>query len=342
MKNFVYLFLVFSLTCFSAIGQESKVKAHVQDGIKLHDSGQYKEAIAEYKKALRVDPKSALVHYEIASSYFSMKNYKKAIEHADEVIDQKGDFVDMAYIVKGSALDLLGKPQDAIKAYKKGIRENPDVYMLHYNLALTYYNQEDDKNAEKACMEAIKLNRSHSSSHLLLGSLMQVKQDRVKTLLAFYHFLILEPTSQRAKGVYEALTALLQKGVTKKGDNTTVITMSAPDKNDDDDFRAAEVMLSMLEASKSLEENEDKTEEQLFYENTNSFFTVLGELSDGKKGFWWEEYVDFFYAMSKEEHVEPMCYYISLSKESDDVTEWLEDNEERLDAFSEWYENQTK
>lgn len=340
MKRFIYLLLALCVVTFSALGQESKVRQHIQEGIKLHDSGEYKKAIDEYKKALKVDPKNPGVHYEIASSYFAMKNYKKAIEYSDNVIGSKSEFVDMAYIVKGSALDLLGKPKDAIKSYKKGIKENPDSYMLHYNLALTYFNQEDDKNAEESCMKAIELNRSHPTSHLLLGSIMHAKNKRVQTLLAYYHFLMLEPTSERAKGVYAALVELQQKGVSKEDNNTTVINISMPDKKDGDEFSAAELMISMLEASKSLEENEGKSEEVLFYENTESFFTILGELKDKQKSFWWETYVDFFYAMVNAKHTEAFCYYISLAKEdTEEVTDWLEDNEDKIEEFSNWYDN---
>lgn len=339
MKKIAYLLFALTLLCGPVIAQKSKVEQHIAEGVKLHDNGEYKKAIDEYKKALKVDPKSPMVHYEMASSYFAMKDYKNAIEHSDVVIDQKGDFVDMAYVIKGSALDLLEKPEEAIKAYKKGIKENKDSYMLHYNLALTYYNHGDKKNAEKECVEGLTINRSHASSHLLLAYMMNEKGSRTKTLLACYHFLLIEPTGKRAEGAYQMLTALQKKGV-EQGDHKTTINISMPSGDKDaDEFSAAELMISLLEASKSLEENEGKNEEELFFDNTNSFLTIMGELKKEQKGFWWDFYVDFFYSMVNAQHVEAMSYYVSLpKKDNEEVKDWLGDNEEKMDALFKWYE----
>jgi len=38
--------------------------------------------------------------------YLSNKDYKKAIKHSDKVLKQKSDFMQEAYVTKGSALDL--------------------------------------------------------------------------------------------------------------------------------------------------------------------------------------------------------------------------------------------
>lgn len=337
MKNTLKTILFFSLLICKVYGQTSELESFVEQGVELYDNGDYKGAIEQYKKALKIDKKSPLVNYEIASTYFALKDYEKAIKHSDIVISAKSNYIDHAYILKGSALDLQGKPKEAIKAYKLGIKGYPKNHLLYYNLAYTCYSLKEYKDAEEALQSALKIKPSHASSHLLLGYIMSDQNNRVKSLLAIYNFLLLEPEGNRAKSACDLLNYELKKGVKKESEKSTIITLT--DNKESDEFRAAELMLSLLEASKSLEDNENKTEFELFSENTKSFFTVLGELKKDSKGFWWNYYVDFFYAMVNENHVEAFCYFITQSKADVKISNWLNDNNEKIDAFSKWYSN---
>lgn len=334
MKTTTQLLVIFMLFIGNIYGQTSPIEILIENGVQFHDKGDYKAAIDQYKMALKLDKKSSLANYEIASSYFSLKEYEKAIEHANVIIANKKQYVDNAYILKGSALDLSGKPQDAIKTYEKGIKAYPNNCLLQYNLGYTYYNMNDYKKAETALQNALKINPAHSSSHLLLGYTMSNQNSRVKTILALYNFLLLEPTGNRAKNAYELLDEELKKGVTKKDEKSINITLS--NNKESDDFRAAELMLSLLEASKNIEKNQNKTAGELFSENANSFFSLLGGLKKNNKGFWWNFYVDFFYSMTNSKHVEAFGYFISQTKNDKETTDWLTNNKVKVDALLLW------
>lgn len=335
MKKSIWTILFSTVFLFTAYSQSGEVEQIVQKGIELYDEGDYKGAVEQYKKALKIDKESPLANYEIAMAYYALKDYENAVKYSDNVINAKADLMEQAYIINGSALDLQGKSKEAIKVYTKAIKAFPKSHLLCYNLALTHYKLKDYKKTESAIQDALKINPGHSSSHLLLAYLMSDQGSRVKTLLALYNFLLVEPTGNRAESAFELLTDELQKGVKKGDDNSISITLT--DNGESDEFQAAELMLSLLAASDGLEENEGKTEYELFTSNNESFFAVLGELKKDSKGFWWEFYVDFFYAMKNEGHVEAFSYYISLSKGDENIDKWLESNSEKLDAFSNWY-----
>lgn len=337
MKKTIKTILIFALFICQAYGQTNELQNYVDQGVKLYDHGDYFGAIEQYKKALQIDKNSPLANYEISSTYFALKEYEKAIEHCDRIISAKSNYVDQAYVLKGSALDLSGKSKEAVKTYVKAIKEFPNNHLLYYNLALTFYNLKEYKDAEVALQNALKIKPSHASSHLLLGYVMSDQGNRVKSLLALYNFLLLEPKGNRAKAANELLDFELKKGVKKENEKSITITIS--DNKESDEFRAAELMLSLLEASKSLESNEKKTEYELFTDNTKSFFTVLGELKKDNKGFWWDYYVDFFYSMTNEKHIDAFSYYVTQSKEDEKITSWLEDNKDKVDAFLTWYSN---
>jgi len=163
-KLFILYILLFICATTKA---QSSIQKLINEGIEFHDKKQYQKAIDKYKEALKIDTNSWLANYEIAFSYFQLKDYENTIKHSEKSIKNDKNNAYYSYIILGSAYDLINKPQKAIKTYKKGIHKFPKVFLLHYNLSLTYYNLKDIKNAEPYAIKAIQLNPNHSSSHLI-------------------------------------------------------------------------------------------------------------------------------------------------------------------------------
>ncbi len=311
----------------------------VKEGIRYHDSGDFDKAIKTYEKALKIEPKSTLVNFEISLSYFAKGDYKETINYSDVVISQKKEYMLEAYVNKGSALDLLGKTKEAIKLFDKAIKETKGNYLLYYNLALTYYKLGEFDKAEENAINAILDKSSHSSSHLILASINDQKGNKVQALLASHYFLFLEPNSKRSPSAYYILQKNFAGNVSKDPEKPNTINISISPSGDDE-FAAVELMIAMLEASKSLEKNKDKTEDEIFVDNTESFFKVMGELKTNKnKSIWWTFYTTFYYKLAQSEHLETYCKYITQSKNEDSRT-WVNENEAKLDAFGKWLENE--
>jgi len=333
--------LILGMLLFSGlIYSQTKVDSLVQAGIQYHDNRQFDKAIEVYKAALEIEPASPLVHYEIALSYMQAKDYKNSIKHCDLVIKQNDKYLLMAYITKASSLDYMGQPREAIKLFEKGIKKFGDHHLLYYNLGYTYYNLNEYDKAEEALVNAINTKPNHSSSHLLLGFLMSDKNQRVQSALSLHYFLFLEPNTERSKTAYNLLQKEIGGNVQRDIDKPNQINIFIDPSQSDSDFGPADMMLSMLEASKTIEENKSKTEDELFIENTTSFFKILGELKKKKyKGLWWKFYVPFFYDMAKSSHMDTYCYYISQSSNTAAI-EWLENNAMRTDEFDQWLRSQ--
>ena len=332
MKHVIFVSLL--LLSLSASAQYT-LDQLVSKGIKLHDEGKYDEAIVVYEEALKMEKNSSLVNYEMGYTYFAMKDYKSSIKHLKKVIKANGDHLMQAYTIIGSAYDDMGKPAKAIKTYEEAIKDYPDHYLLHYNLGLTLYRQGELDEAEKSLINAIKLNAGHKTSNYLLGIIKAEQNRRVESLLSLYFFLLLEPDTDRAKGAYATIQKLMGKGVKRTGEKSIQLNVSLG--GDDDEFSAANLMISLLAAGNESEENKNKSEQQLFYENTESIFGVLNETGEDKPSFWRETYIDFFSALKEAGHMEAFCYYISQTQ-GEDVHKWIEENEDKLTAFAEWVE----
>lgn len=329
-KLLLLLFILFYSS--SSFSQENNLNELIEKGIAYHDAGEYDKAIKEYEKALNINPKSSLVHYEIAFSYFQKGDYKNAEKYSKKSIQLDDQNLLPSYVTLANSLDMQGKPKKALKVYEEAL-ESFDHYLLYYNYAFTSLNQGELDQAYDAVIKAIENNSTHSSSHLLLSEIMDKKGNRIKAMLPLYYFLLLEPNSNRSGKEYKRLTNYMDLGVEKT--SPTNININVP-MNDDSDFSAAEMMISMKKATNSMDENKDKTQLQLFAENNESLFSILGELKKEKEGFWWELYVPIFYDFAESDLVEPFSYYISVSQ-GEDATKWLADNEDKFNRFAKWF-----
>lgn len=334
MKNafFIIAFLFIAPLTFAQSVQEL-----VDKGITYHDAGQYDKAIATYKLALKQDPKSSLVNYEISLSYFKNKEYKKSIKHADVVIKQKDQNLVPAYISKGNCLDMLGKTSSSIKLFEKAIANEEPHYLLYYNLAVNYVKVRDYDKADKNALSAIGLKSNHSSSHLLLATTNSFRDNDVQAILSLNYFLFLEPTSSRAGIAYDLLMEKMGGNTEEDSDGAITINL---DGNADPQMMAAQLIISMFAATNTLEMNEGKTKDELHFENTKSFFKMMGEMKEeAKSNFFWDFYVPFFADLAETKHMETFCKYTTQVKNENSV-KWLEENADKIDAFSDWLGNQ--
>lgn len=330
-------FLIFGLLLLSTfLYSQISVDSLVEVGIQYHDNGEFIQAIETYKTALDIEPNSPLVNYEIALTYMYSGDYQNAIKHSDKVIKRNDKYLLQAYLVKGSCLDYLGKTKESIKLFKKGIKKFGDDHLLYYNLGYNYYNIKEFDKAEKAFIKAINTKANHASSHLFLGYLMYEKNQRVQSLLSLHFFLLLEPNSERSQNAYNLLQSQLSGGVERNQEESGKIDIFLSPDQLKSEFGTIDVMITILEASKSLEENEGKSDDQMFIENTTSFFKILGEHKTKENtGFWWDFYVPFFYLIAESEHIDTYCYYISQSTK-ETAADWLKENEKRVTDFAKW------
>ena len=246
IKKITPLFFLLCLLANTVTAQEAQ-NNFIIEGIKMYDKGDYEGALEMYKKALASNPASVQAKYEMASTYLQLKDYNNSIKLSDKVIAANRDYVDQAYILKGSALDYLLKPQEAANTYKQALKKFPKNHLLYYNLALTSFNLKDYKETDAALQQSLKLNPLHASSHFLLGLSMVTQGKRVQAMLALYNFLMLEPKSKKSVSVLETLEEEWSKGTSKK----------ASAKKETDEFNTADLMLDVLESSKNNEANKN-------------------------------------------------------------------------------------
>lgn len=333
-------FIVLFCTSLYAQDQDITIEAIIAQGYESYVEGDYNTAIKVYDQALDLDPSLSLANNQVALSYFKLGDYDNAILYSDKVIQDNNDskYVLSAYVTKGSCLDIIGETETSIDVFKEGIEKFPEDNYLQYNLAINYFKINDFSNAEQHAIQSALLNPSHQSSHLLLAHINNMQQQKTPALLASYYFLLAQPHTKKSMEALDILHANFSKDVTEEATEEGTPKNINITLQSDSEFGASELMLSLLEASKSLEKNEDKSEDELFIENTTSFFTILGESTKENEGLWKGFYIPFFYKLAQSEHMETFCYYIQQSSNDNAVT-WLKENEEKINAMFTWLNN---
>ena len=86
MKLIITIFIVL-ISSFSVLAQSASFADLIRKGNSYHDNGQYEQALEQYKKALKYDSVSGIVHYEIAYTLLAMQKYDEASEYCKKVIN---------------------------------------------------------------------------------------------------------------------------------------------------------------------------------------------------------------------------------------------------------------
>jgi Tfp pilus assembly protein PilF len=346
MRNSQKILLM--LTLFLSVNATilaQNAKDFIKKGVDLYDNGKYKEAVEQYELALKIEPKNTTALYEMASTFVALEKYDDAIKYAEKVIKLKDGSGDLAYTILGTAYDMLGKPKKAIKAYEEGIKAFPNEYNLHYNLAITLYNQKEIDKAETEAMASIICNAKHANSHALLANIQVEKDKKIKAMLPFYGYLMANPIGKKAVAVREILEKLHLKDVkvSQEGTGNSTTTISLDMFNNKEEFGSEESSLTLMASIMSIKLDKkiedslkiDRTPEGKFYNNTENLFSMLSKKErKSTDSFWQKAYVNPFKEVYDSKHLEAFCY--SVYGNTEGVKKWEEKNVDKVVAYGVW------
>lgn len=321
----IVLFIAGCFLFFPYTYGQRKIDPLLRKGIEYHDSRQYDKAIEAYKQALQIDSTSAEAMYELSLSLLQSGDFESAIHYSDKLIDRDDKFAILAYNTKGSSLNYMGRPNEAIAVFLEGIERYEDFPHLYYNLGLAYFATKDYGKAKEAYLHTLRLNPKHSGAHLNLGRTMMMEDKRIESLLGLYYFLLLEPATDRSEWA-----------------STTMQEVFFNLNESGSDYQEADKKLIKL-----LEENEREIIQgdsgfDLFIKDTKAFFLVLNdiqEVTNPQEASVWDNYISFFKLLSIRGYTEPFCYYIS-HQFNPEAEVWRKKNEARLTDFARWLAQQ--
>jgi outer membrane protein assembly factor BamD (BamD/ComL family) len=341
MKKIILIGLMacINLFCFA---QSEKVKQLVNEGIAMHDKGDYENALKKYDEAIAGDDGYLTALYEKSFTLNRMKNFEGCIDLSKKMIKNfpESPLLKAVYVQYGSALDDLGKPADAIKIYNEGLKKFPGYFLLHFNKGITYTLTNDLDKAYSSYQEALVANPLHASGYYQLAALLK-SSNHIPAMLACVMHLVLEPQTERSVESFGVLKELIYANVKKTGDKNVTITMDVSmfdtkkTKKQPDNFRMQEMMFSMSSAldKDSVLSSITKTDIEKF---DLKLQLLINSLNNGEKGFFSERYVPFFKKLKENDFTMIVSRLVFANTKDERNAAWLKTNTNKTDEFYKW------
>lgn len=342
-KRILALFL--SLLSCTVFGQNKEAaEKFVDEGIAHHDQGDYENALVKYNKALGLDKDNFFALAEKAMTLNALKRYDAAIEYCEKVFDKHkvNDNFKTVYVSYGNAYDGLKQPDKSIKVYDKGIKEFPNYYQLYYNKGVTLAGVKKIDEAITCFEKSVSINPNHPGSHNALGRLSDKSDTRVRALLAYYRFMVLEPKSHRGKENLSYIKRIMTANAEKKGENEISLQIDPnmlsgfDGKQKENSFKSTDLVLSMDAALDYDDKYKNETEVERFIRKTETFFSSLKESKKNNRGFYWEYYVPYFIEMKDKKMTETFAYIAFSGSDDTEVQQWLRSHEKDVALFYDW------
>ncbi|HEV2494528.1 MAG TPA: tetratricopeptide repeat protein [Terriglobia bacterium] len=176
----------------------------------------YSEAIRHFQAALTADPTSDDARYNLATTYFQMRDYPHALEMMQKVSPQAQD--DAYLSLLGDIDTHLGRTAEAIHIFEQATQGNPDNDLNYLSLGLAQLGAGDAGAARQALSRGLV--RIPDSGHILwgMGVLSVFEGENAKAEAYFKRAVELLPEWQ---GGYSALgTFYYQTGQVDKARET--------------------------------------------------------------------------------------------------------------------------
>ena len=232
----VSLLVVYAAPSFSATPESF---AHNKQGIALYNQGKVKEAIEEFKTAIKLDPKDANYHRNLSKIYQGQNMMPEALAEAEAAYKAKGS--DAQNVEQVASLSkVMKKYTDAEKYYRAALKLKPTSGEYYFQTLSCLrelpgkqaaYNAEvkeaakkmpndagilqlyskvllgEKKNdeAEKAAREAVKVAPTNADAHITLAAVLQGRAKDKEAIKEYEAALKLKPDHPSAKDIKESI-----------------------------------------------------------------------------------------------------------------------------------------
>ena len=139
----------------------------------------FSSALNETEKLSKNFPESIEINKLFVLIYFNTKNWIKAIEHCEKILQTGVDeFKTLTNI--GVAFFNLGKINQSIKSFKQAILKNPEFNLAHNNLAISYLELGNLQYAITHFVKALEIDKNDLNAKNYLINILNLAKPKNK------------------------------------------------------------------------------------------------------------------------------------------------------------------
>lgn len=156
-------------------GQRTRLdrRAEAQDAVaaatRLRSEGVAEEALAEFERAIAINPELTIAYIGAAEIHTQQGNYTVAEQRYRRATDIEPANFDAQY-GHGLVLQLLDRVAEAIRAYLRALSLRPDNFDANLNLATAYMQVNEPRQARPYAERAVRLEPESGSARVNLGA----------------------------------------------------------------------------------------------------------------------------------------------------------------------------
>jgi tetratricopeptide (TPR) repeat protein len=156
------------------------------------------EAVAAYEKAIEIDPDFGEAYCDLAGVYVDLEKLAEAIATGEKGIELAPDYC-IGRNNLGFAYHMQGMYKEAIAQYQEAIRIDPNSVKAHDNLGMAYYEQGRFDEAVAEWEESLRINPDSAIAHNNLG-LVHYNQGRLdEAVIEWEETIMLDPDGAQAR-----------------------------------------------------------------------------------------------------------------------------------------------
>jgi tetratricopeptide (TPR) repeat protein len=175
--------------------------------------GKTDEAIGAYQKALQLDPRDAVLHYNLGSLLGMQGNVEQSRLHLEQAVKFNPNYAE-AHSNLGNVYLLLGKVKDASASYRKALEIDPGFDDTRFNLGMALLRDGEFKAAAEQFQLIVDKNPANAEAQFFLGNALAAEKKLDKAVERFREVIRLKPDFDNA---YVALArALAMTGRTEE------------------------------------------------------------------------------------------------------------------------------
>ena len=137
-------------------------------GAILGEQNQLNDSIANYKKAIKIDPNYAQAYNNLGIALQKLKKKDQAIDNFKKAISLKNDFVE-ALNNLGQATWELNESKDALTYFEKAVKIKPNYPEVFHSIAAIHYDLGNNETAIDNCQKAIIIKPDYADVYNTLG-----------------------------------------------------------------------------------------------------------------------------------------------------------------------------
>jgi protein O-GlcNAc transferase len=160
-------------------------------GTVFNRQGRYREAIADFDKAISINPKYPDAYCSKGTSLAELELWDQSLSAHRTALSLRPNFAE-AWLGVGRALSGLGRSDDALSAFEKALAINPDLSSAWFGRATVFFNLKRYDEALATCDKALALDPNFLRAWVGRGDVLCELHRYEKALVAFDKALELE------------------------------------------------------------------------------------------------------------------------------------------------------